>query len=90
MASRLGTTSIGAVVAPAVDTPSGGRHIYFRQPEGAPGNREGKAAQGRGINIGATAAMVAGALRADGEGAYQPVTAGAIMAAPLVLGWLMR
>lgn len=78
------------VDAPAVDTPSGGRHIYFRQPEGrAHGNREG-ALKGRGINIRGDGGYVVapGALRADGEGAYQPVTAGAIVAAPLVPDWL--
>lgn len=78
------------VVAPAVDTPSGGRHIYFRQPEGrAHGNREGLL-KGRGINIRGLGGYVVapGALRADGEGAYQPVTAGALMAAPLVPDWL--
>lgn len=78
------------VVAPAVDTPSGGRHIYFRQPDGrAHGNREG-VLKGRGINIRGDGGYVVapGALRADGEGAYQPVTAGAIMAAPLVPDWL--
>ena len=76
--------------APAVDTPSGGRHIYFRQPEGrAHGNREG-ALKGRGINIRGQGGYVVapGALRADGEGAYQPVTAGEIAAAPPVPDWL--
>lgn len=78
------------VTAPAVDTPSGGRHIYFRQPEGrAHGNREGLL-KGRGINIRGLGGYVVapGALRADGEGVYQPVTAGAIVAAPLVPDWL--
>jgi hypothetical protein len=78
------------VVAPAVDTPSGGRHIYFRQPDGrAHGNREGLL-KGRGINIRGLGGYVVapGALRADGEGAYQPVTAGALMAAPPVPDWL--
>ncbi len=78
------------VVAPAVDTPSGGRHIYFRQPEGrAHGNREGLL-KGRGINIRGLGGYVVapGALRADGEGAYQPVMAGALVAAPLVPDWL--
>ncbi|WP_051228767.1 bifunctional DNA primase/polymerase [Pleomorphomonas oryzae] len=78
------------VEAPAVDTPSGGRHIYFRQPEGrAHGNREGLL-KGRGINIRGLGGYVVapGALRADGEGAYQPVPAGALMAAPAVPDWL--
>ncbi|WP_370677080.1 bifunctional DNA primase/polymerase [Pleomorphomonas sp. PLEO] len=78
------------VMAPAVDTPSGGRHIYFRQPEGrAHGNREGLL-KGRGINIRGLGGYVVapGALRADGEGAYQPLPAGALRAAPLVPDWL--
>lgn len=78
------------VVAPAVDTPSGGRHIYFRQPQGrAHGNREGLL-KGRGINIRGDGGYVVapGALRADGEGVYQPVPAGAIIAAPTVPDWL--
>lgn len=78
------------VTAPVVDTPSGGRHIYFRQPEGrAHGNREGLL-KGRGINIRGLGGYVVapGALRADGEGAYQPVPAGAIVAAPTVPEWL--
>jgi len=80
----------GETDAPAVDTPSGGRHIYFRQPEGrAHGNREG-ALKGRGINIRGNGGYVVapGALRSDGEGAYQPVPAGALVAAPPVPDWL--
>lgn len=78
------------VRAPAVDTPSGGRHIYFRQPEGrAHGNREGLL-KGRGINIRGDGGYVVapGALRADGEGVYHPVPAGALKAAPPVPDWL--
>jgi hypothetical protein len=78
------------VAAPAVDTPSGGRHIYFRQPDGrAHGNREGLL-KGRGINIRGQGGYVVapGALRADGEGAYQPLPAGSIAAAPPVPDWL--
>lgn len=80
----------GETGAPAVDTPSGGRHIYFRQPDGrVHGNREGLL-KGRGINIRGHGGYVVapGALRADGEGAYGPVPAAALVAAPPVPDWL--
>lgn len=82
--------SLGTVEAPEVDTPSGGRHIYFRQPAGrSHGNREGKL-KGRGINIRGDGGYVVapGAMRADGEGTYDPVPPADLVSAPFVPDWL--
>jgi len=79
----------GQVPVTFCETPTGGFHLYFRQPDGPLGNREGALA-GLGINVRGVGGYVIapGSIMADGR-SYGPLDASEIAAAPDAPRWLL-
>jgi hypothetical protein len=90
---RLAIGKRAADYGPAVETPSGGRHLYYRQPEGAEpmGNREGSL-KGLGINVRGSGGYVvgAGAVRSDGTYYAPRCRPRELYDAPELPPWLAR
>ncbi len=75
---------------PIVATPSGGYHVYFRQPEGRTlGNRTGNLPPGIDVRGQGGFVVAPGAVLSTGE-YYEQVQGGSLPNAPVIFDWLVE